>query len=314
MKNIQNKFTTLLTVCFLVLLMNACTPAGGNFGGSEFMPDMVHSTAYEANYYDYYYYNTWGTEDEYYKMAGPRKPVAGTIPRGYAGIASATSAHDATDKMAMMRGAGNGMSIPLNGSVPYYYKDTEPERARAIAEIINNPYPITEHALEEGEELYQIYCGICHGKKADGDGFLVRDNGGKYPSQPPSFINTDFTAASNGRFYHAIMHGKNVMGSHADKLSYEERWNVIHYIRSLQAKNAKLKYNHIRNTLNESAVPGGSKPAVAMNSHDDHEHDAHEDDHGHDAHDNGATEHEEEGNHDHGDATHQEESDHGHDH
>ena len=30
------------------------------------------------------------------------------------------------------------------------------------------------------------------------------------------------------------MHGKGVMGSYKDKLSFEERWQVIHYLRSLQ--------------------------------------------------------------------------------
>ena len=31
------------------------------------------------------------------------------------------------------------------------------------------------------------------------------------------------------------MYGKNVMGGYSDKLSYEERWQVIHYIHSLIA-------------------------------------------------------------------------------
>ena len=57
------------------------------------------------------------------------------------------------------------------------------------------------------------------------------------------------------------MYGKNVMGSYADKLSYEERWQVIHYIRALQAKDRKLAYNQEENTLNAVGVPGGSKPA-----------------------------------------------------
>jgi hypothetical protein len=45
------------------------------------------------------------------------------------------------------------------------------------------------------------------------------------------------------------------MGGYADKLSYEERWQVIHYIRSLQAKEAQLQYSEIQNTFNNS-TPG----------------------------------------------------------
>ena len=65
--------------------------------------------------------------------------------------------------------------------------------------------------------MYDIYCGICHGEKADGNGYLVRDDG-KYPAQPAILVSDEFIAASNGRFYHAIMHGKNVMGAYSEKL------------------------------------------------------------------------------------------------
>ena len=54
------------------------------------------------------------------------------------------------------------------------------------------------------------------------------------------------------------MYGKNLMGSYADKISYEERWNVIHYIRSLQAKELKLAYNQLENTLNSVDQPAGA--------------------------------------------------------
>jgi hypothetical protein len=46
------------------------------------------------------------------------------------------------------------------------------------------------------------------------------------------------------------MYGLNVMGAYADKLSYEERWQVIHYIRSLQAAANSAKYDEAANTLN----------------------------------------------------------------
>ena len=61
----------------------------------------------------------------------------------------------------------------------------------------------------------------------------------------------EFVNASNGRLFHAIMYGKNMMGGYKDKLSYQERWQVVHYIRSLQAKDKGLVYNHLENTLND---------------------------------------------------------------
>ena len=45
------------------------------------------------------------------------------------------------------------------------------------------------------------------------------------------------------------------MGSYADKLSYQERWEVIHYIRSLQAQSKKMEYSPLNNTFNKEATP-----------------------------------------------------------
>ncbi len=265
---------TLVFAALLVLFFAACQQPGGNSTGSEYMPDMGHSIAYEANYYNYYYQNTWGSEEEYYKMVQPRTPVKGTIPRTSTGK--------------------NGISIPGVGSMPYAYADTEEERTRAINELIDNPYPITDKGLAEAKDLYEVNCGICHGNKGDGAGYLVRDEdpakgieAGKYPVQPANFLLDEFVNASNGRYYHSIMHGKNLMGSYADKLSYEERWNVIHYIRSLQAKDKKLAYNQMENTLNAIDKPAGDMvlaSAVVMEHHNEEGHDnGHDSDHhGHD--------------------------------
>lgn len=239
---IYNYLLLIMMTGFIV----SCQKAGKNSTGSEYMPDMGHSVAYEANLEGYYSLNRWGGEQSYYNFAQPRKPVAGTIARGYAGgaINDGSLGHDA-------------IAYKSNGSVPYYYADTEEERLRATQEIINNPYPITERGLSKGKELYTIYCGICHGEKGDGAGYLVRDDG-KYPAQPANFTTDDFITSSNGRYYHSIMYGRNVMGGYADKLSYEERWQVIHYIRSLQATAKSLAYNEKTNTLNTVDVPAAS--------------------------------------------------------
>ncbi len=256
MKNILSyiKYACLLTC---LALFFSCQQPGGNTTGSEYMADMGHSIAYEANYYTYYYYNTWGTEDEYYEYAKPRSPVEGTVPRGYAG---AQGSELTKETIAFMP----------NGSVPYYYGDTEEERNRAIAEIIDNPYPITDEGLERGKELYDIYCGICHGKKGDGMGFLAREDGGKYPVAPANLLLPMFVDGSNGQYYHTIMYGKNKMGAYTEKIGYEERWQVIHYIRSLQAKELKKEYNQVVNTLNDVDRPAGAFYGITMDeSHDE---------------------------------------------
>ncbi|MFT5832451.1 MAG: mono/diheme cytochrome c family protein [Cognaticolwellia sp.] len=232
MKNKGRLFLLLGVIGLFVLSKVSCSKSNGDNTGYEYMPDMAHSVAYEANVDNYYSLNRWSDAEEYHEMAGPRKPVLGTMPRGEAGLLNKKG--EAKDAMVVaMQG------IPLNGFVPYYYGNTEEDRALAMADPnvsrANYMPTITESELAKAKELYNVFCGICHGEKGDGAGYLVRD-GGKYPAAPSNYLNEEFIAATDGRYFHAIMHGKNVMGAYKDKLSTKERWMVIHYIRSLQHK------------------------------------------------------------------------------
>jgi len=294
MKKGLNIHISILCLC-IWLLVSSCQQPGGDITGSEYMPDMAHSIAYEANHYTYYYYNTWGTKDDYYHYAKPRKPVTGTIARGSAGMAEP---HSALSKSLGGELTNSSIKIPSSGSVPYNYVDTEEDRLRAAQEMVNNPFPISDAEMAKTKELYNTFCGICHGEKGDGLGYLVREDGGAYPAAPANFLLENYVTMSNGQYYHAIMYGKNVMGGYADKLSYEERWNVIHYIRSLQAKELKLKYNETENTLNDWATPLADVVVVEA-PHSDADH--HGDDHNHDQGGNDHDNHEANGHGDHGD-------------
>jgi len=274
MKSVIKLHFVSLLICGIILL-SACQKPGVNSTGSEYMPDMAHSVAYEANYYNYYYNNTWGSEEDYYEFAKPRLPVAGTVPHAGPGAKMASSA-------------------------PYMYGDTEEERTRATNEIIANPFKITDEGLDRGKELYNTFCAVCHGTKGDGGGGIVES--GIYPVQPANFLLDEFLGASNGRYYHSIMYGKNLMGAYSDKMNVEERWQVIHYIRSLQAKEKGLKYNQFENTFTTADIPAGEIAPVVhevmhnAESHDTHGNDHHGEEHGHDA---GHGNHHGEGDNDH---------------
>lgn len=244
----MNKWLTILLVAvILATSLSSCTRAGGEFTGREFIPDMAHSVAFESNVYWDYTLNTWDKESVIKRrvLSEPRKPIKGTIPRGYANSDDSAEQYDGSFNV-------NAVYIPKNGSVPYHYVDTEDSRLEASAAITANPYPITNSGLVRGKDLYVTFCAICHGDKGDGNGYLVREDGGVYPAQPAILISDEFISASEGRFYHSIMYGKNVMGAYKDKLSYEERWQVIHYIRSLQAADKKLVYDENQNTLSNA--------------------------------------------------------------
>ena len=109
------------------------------------------------------------------------------------------------------------------------------------------------------------------------------------------------------------------MGAYKDKLSYRERWEVIHYIRSLQAKENKLAYNQFENTLNNVDRPAGKIMQVTELHHDDKDEMHHDGDHSHhnshDKEDNHSHDHHGEGHdgdHEHHDDHHEDHEEHDH--
>lgn len=262
-----------LALAFVVM---ACESPGENDTGSEYMPDMAHSLAQENNTYNYYYYNTWDEQSRVKlgELVYPKYTVKGTVPRGYAGqyLPGMTPPDQLADAQTMTGDLPNNevpyaISVPTNGHVPYYYEDTPEGRDRAIAELVDNPFPITDEGMIKGGNLYNIFCAICHGESGNGLGYIYdteKNPDAAYPAAPASFLREEFLEASNGRYYHAIMYGYNVMGAYADKMSYEERWQVIHYIRSLQAKETGTEYNQVVNTFDpEVGTPLGEFDPLA---------------------------------------------------
>ncbi|MEQ1744533.1 MAG: cytochrome c [Saprospiraceae bacterium] len=231
----------IIGIALFAWLFSVCSPAGKNKTGHEYMPDMYHAVSYEANVLSNYHWNHWNDNNSFAKAAlsQPRGKVEGTIARGYTGVFYAGAS-----AMDVVRGknAPNAIAAPVNGEVPFYYQNTEEDRLRCEKEITANPFPITKAGLDRAKPLYNIYCGICHGEKGDGQGWLAANPETKYPAQPKNLLDADLMAAGEGRLYFAVMYGKNVMGGYSDKLSFEERWQVIHYVRSLQAKSKNLPY------------------------------------------------------------------------
>lgn len=244
----------ILGVAFFAWMFSLCSPAGKNKTGHEYMPDMYHPVSYEANNYSAYYWNTWDKENDRSKasLSQPRNTVEGAIPRGYTGVY-----YGDAGALDIVRGknAPNAIAAHVNGQAPFYYEKGEDDRIRCEKEMINNPFPITNAGLDQAKPLYNVYCGVCHGEKGDGQGYLYAGPDAKYPAAPKNFLGDDMINAGNGRYYFGIMYGKNMMGSYADKLSFEERWQVIHYIRALQAKSKSLEYNEKANTLSNVEKP-----------------------------------------------------------
>ena len=91
----------------------------------------------------------------------------------------------------------------------------------------------TDENIKKGKELYEIYCSVCHGSKGDGQGILMQRE--KFLGIP-SYADRDIT---EGSIYHVLMHGINLMGSHASQVNQEERWKISQYV--LELRNELIK-------------------------------------------------------------------------
>ncbi len=122
------------------------------------------------------------------------------------------------------------MRMPVKGTVPRNYVPyayaKDPERA---GRELKNPLRKTGDTLVRGQALYNTYCIVCHGVAGEGDGTVVP----KFP-RPPSLQSDKVRGWSDGRIYHVISVGQNLMPSYASQIATADRWAVIHYIRALQ--------------------------------------------------------------------------------
>jgi mono/diheme cytochrome c family protein len=100
----------------------------------------------------------------------------------------------------------------------------EAESARAI------PYRITMQLLERGRERFDIYCAPCHSPVGDGDGMVARRG---FP-HPPSYHIARLREAPDRHFYDVMTNGYGIMYSYADRVTPEDRWAIVAYIRALQ--------------------------------------------------------------------------------
>jgi mono/diheme cytochrome c family protein len=96
----------------------------------------------------------------------------------------------------------------------------------------SNPVDVSEASLGAGKALYETHCASCHGNKGKGDG----PEASALP-KPPTQLATAQREWSDGVF-HIRMIGspKNGMPSFKQTLTETERWQVIRYVRSFDAK------------------------------------------------------------------------------
>ncbi len=167
-----------------------------NSPGWEYMPDMYRSSSYETN----------SENGIFADSLTDRQPVPGTISQGWV----------ANSDYSIMK-------------VPYPYKNDSLGYELA-GQNLKDPIPASPENVAKGKIIFEKYCMHCHGATGQGDGAVVTV--GKHP--PPPAYNGILKNLPEGKMFHTLRYGKNLMGSHASQLTVEERWTVIRYVQTLQ--------------------------------------------------------------------------------
>lgn len=156
-----------------------------------------------------------------------QKPVEGTIARG----------HD----------------------LPYHLNETDTGSWYAM----QSPYKFNEGEIAEGKRLYDIYCGVCHGQKLDGNGPLYNDGNGPFAAAPANFKGPNYINMTIGKMYHAVVYGKNMMGSYASQLNTKQRWEVLAYIKKFQSENGGAPFTLSADGKNTAPAPAAADSSAA---------------------------------------------------
>jgi mono/diheme cytochrome c family protein len=137
--------------------------------------------------------------------AAMRQPVPGTVARG------------------LLRTTGNA---------PYFLG-----RSADGAFVQQIPMAVNEQVVERGQERYNIYCAVCHGRAGDGQGIIMTglvDGQGFGYTPAPTYHTDRLRSIEDGYYYDVITHGIRSMPSYAHELSVPDRWAIVSYIRALQ--------------------------------------------------------------------------------
>lgn len=87
--------------------------------------------------------------------------------------------------------------------------------------------------LSRGQNRFNVFCSACHNFDARSNSKLVQR--GSWAGIP-DLTREQTRALSNARIFHIISSGQNLMPSYADKIAPIDRWAVVYYLRTLQAR------------------------------------------------------------------------------
>lgn len=146
-------------------------------------------------------------------------------------------AFDPNDKLK----GGKVLQKPVKGTIPRghysYFEDPGQNMGKKFADrakagqILKNPIASGYSAIQRGKELYTRFCSPCHGIRGDRQAPLA-DKG----LWAPQLFEDRFKSIPEGEFFYVITMGNATMKSYKSQISPDDRWRIVHYIKSEHQK------------------------------------------------------------------------------
>jgi mono/diheme cytochrome c family protein len=95
---------------------------------------------------------------------------------------------------------------------------------------MKNPVAFADASTKAGQALYTKNCASCHGKAGLGDGVKAR----MLKEFPGDFSKAGFQDQTDGDHFYKTKSGKGEMPKYEGKLSDDDIWNVVNYMRTLK--------------------------------------------------------------------------------
>lgn len=91
------------------------------------------------------------------------------------------------------------------------------------------PIEATYQLIEQGKEKYEIFCAMCHGAAGDGNGVTK-----PYGVLAANYHDDRLRGETDGHIFDVIRNGKGLMLPLRDRISPQEAWSIVLYVRALQ--------------------------------------------------------------------------------
>ena len=108
--------------------------------------------------------------------------------------------------------------------------DGDPWKAPPEADALVDPLANDPKAVQKGEKIFTSLCWTCHGMSGKGDG----PNAEALAVRPADLGSPSVQAQTNGAIFWKITHGRGEMASYEQVISREQRWAVVHYLRTIK--------------------------------------------------------------------------------